>query len=177
MRIRLRACVGIVLLVLSVAACAKDRKAEGDDVHPDSAAAQPVEDPFKDLAGAIQPGITRQTEIREAFGDPDDFAKRWDGSATWRYEHAVLLGEASIAPDVAARASSRKRAVMVAKQNTERSFRRWWFRTFHFPPARAEPRVVKVPATLHNLSVDFKPDGVVEDFVYDHELGFVTVPK
>ena len=176
MGLRSSLCLALLLALLAWPSCAKDGP-PAPEIPPDSPAAEPVENAFKRMAEAIEPGITRQREIREAFGDPDDFEKRWDGSATWRYEHAVLIGEASIAPDVAAREASRKRAVLEATSSTQRSFRRWWHRTFHFPPARPEPLVEKVPATLHNLSVDFKPDGVVEDFVYGNELGFVTVPK
>ena len=158
--------------------CAQSERAERvDSIDPTSAEARALEDPFPRLAEAIEPGLTLRREIRIAFGDPDRFEKHWNGSATWRYHHAALLVEANITPEVAARETTRTRAVLASTQKGGRSLLDWWSYLFEFPPKRQTPAIRNVPANVHHLTVHFKPDGVVAGFEYRQQIETVTVPK
>ncbi len=142
----------------------------------------PPEHPFPSWVGELETGASRDTEVRDRFGEPDEIEASPRGGLVWRYAFSEFHWPEGD-PD--------KPAVSANERDTSGEARslaqigRWFERVGQtvgnlilFPPAPPRPsRSRHLPARIHALELEFTPDGTLRRFRYAPREGRAPVPK
>lgn len=160
------------LFVLGQSGCSKRVVEEG---------APPVH-PFPIWVSQLETGVSRADDVRERFGEPYEIEASPRGGLVWRYAFPEFHWPPGD-PDNPAVSSDERVTSRGALSLAEVG--RWFGRMGQafgklvlFPPAQPRPaRLRHLPARIHDLDLEFTPDGTLRRFRYAPREGRAPLPS
>ena len=155
---RMRA--ALVLICLLGAGCASLEEPPPLPAHP-----------FPRWVSQLETGSTQAEEIEARFGSPDSVEESVRGGVTWRYAFSEIEwpDDDPLRPSVASDGSlvpPKPSAFHKASRFLGKGLS-FFDRMVSYPAS--QPRKIRkrrLPATIHQLEVRFRPDGTLRHFVY-----------
>jgi hypothetical protein len=121
--------------------------------------------PFPKWVQKLETGKSDQTSVRERFGEPDVVEQTVMGGRVWRYRFAEVQWPDTDPdrPDVG---------------DSIASFGEWLDWLMFYPPKQPRPATARwLPATIHDLELDFDLEGRLVRYRYAPEPGRAPIPR
>jgi hypothetical protein len=138
--------------------------------------------PFPKWVQKLETGKSDQTSVRERFGEPDVVEQTVMGGRVWRYRFAEVQWPDTDPDRPVVGANGR----VVPRPNTKledvgdsiASFGEWLDWLMFYPPKQPRPATARwLPATIHDLELDFDLEGRLVRYRYAPEPGRAPIPR
>lgn len=138
--------------------------------------------PFPKWVRKLETGRSDQASVRDRFGEPDVVEQSVMGGMVWRYRFAEVEWP-DVDPDRPVVGANGK---VVPRPNTKledvgdsiAGFGEWLDWLMFYPPKQPRPVAPRwLPATIHDLELDFDLEGRLVRYRYAPESGRAPVPR